>query len=76
MARAEFETYRSAFGALLGCAASKAEKGACIDGWMKDAGTLLGKDDPKFVRSVLDYYMTRTCAATRRRRKRLCGARE
>jgi hypothetical protein len=76
MSRAEFETYRSAFGALLGCAASKAEKGVCIDGWMKDAGTLLGKDDPKFVRSVLDYYIDAHLRGDPAQTKRLCGARE
>jgi glyoxylase-like metal-dependent hydrolase (beta-lactamase superfamily II) len=57
MSRASFEAYRTAFGNLLSCAASKADKDACVDGWMKDAGGLLKEADPKFVRMLADYYV-------------------
>jgi len=73
MSRADFETYRGAYGALLSCAASKAEKSSCIDGWMQDAATLLGKDDPKFVRSVLDYYMEAHLRGDPAKTAKLCG---
>ncbi len=73
MSRAQFEIYRSAYGALLACAASKAEKSACIDGWMKDAGALLDRDDPKFVRSLLDYYVDAHLRGDPAQTARLCG---
>lgn len=57
MTRAQFDTYRRAFGNLLDCAATKAEKEVCVGAWIKDAGELLAGEDPKFVRSLLDYYL-------------------
>jgi len=73
MSRAEFETYWGAFGMLLACAASKAEKGVCIDGWMMDAGTLLGQDDPKFVRSAVEYYIDNSLRGDPANTAKLCG---
>jgi len=57
MHRQEFEQYRTAFGNLLVCAASDKKKDQCIDGWISDAGQLIAKDDPKFVRAMMDYYV-------------------
>jgi len=73
MSRAGFETYRRAYGALLDCTAAKSAKGVCIDGWMKDAGALLDKDDPKFVRSVLDYYVDALLHGDPAQTAKLCG---
>lgn len=57
MPRKAFERYRTAFGNLLSCGASAAPKDACVSGWIKDAGELIAGDDPKFVRSLMDYYV-------------------
>ena len=53
MHRADFETYRAAYTHFVSCTDAK-EK--CIDGWLSDAAPLLEKEDPKFVRMLLDYY--------------------
>jgi len=54
MNRAQFETYRKAFGNFISCTKPKAD---CIEGWMTDAKTLIADEDPKFVRALLDYYV-------------------
>ena len=58
MHRKEFETYRTAFANLLSCADSTKSKEDCINGWLSDAHSLIADDDPKFVRGMLDYYVT------------------
>jgi glyoxylase-like metal-dependent hydrolase (beta-lactamase superfamily II) len=51
------KVYRNAFDGLLDCAASAQPKGACIDGWMSDADTLIPAADHDYARGALDYYM-------------------
>ena len=51
------KVYRKAFDGLLDCAASTSAKGACIDGWMSDADTLIPAADHDYARGALDYYM-------------------
>ncbi len=53
MTRAQFESYRTAFNHLLACK----EKQACIDGWMRDLGTLLPESEQKFTRTLMDHYV-------------------
>jgi glyoxylase-like metal-dependent hydrolase (beta-lactamase superfamily II) len=57
MTRAQFATYRTAFGRLLACADSKATKDACIDGWLRDAKPLVPAADEKLARGLLGYYL-------------------
>jgi len=57
MHRKELEQYRTAFDNLLSCAASDKKKEQCVEGWMADAGDLIAKDDPKYVRAMVDYYV-------------------
>jgi glyoxylase-like metal-dependent hydrolase (beta-lactamase superfamily II) len=57
MDKEAFVTYRKAFDHLLACGASGKDKGVCVDGWMDDAAGLLAQDEPKFVRSLVDYYV-------------------
>jgi hypothetical protein len=57
MRRKAFESYRTAFGNLLACGASTAPKESCVAGWTKDAAELLTKEDPKFVSSLMNYYV-------------------
>jgi glyoxylase-like metal-dependent hydrolase (beta-lactamase superfamily II) len=73
MRREQLETYRTAFEHLLGCAASKQEKAVCVDGWLHDAAALLAGEDPKWVRSLLDYYMDSSLRGDATRNARLCG---
>jgi glyoxylase-like metal-dependent hydrolase (beta-lactamase superfamily II) len=71
--RRELETYRRAFGNLLSCAASTRGKQECIEGWMRDAGELLGNEDPAFTRALLDYYVGDQLRGDPARTAKLCG---
>jgi glyoxylase-like metal-dependent hydrolase (beta-lactamase superfamily II) len=68
-----FDTYRSAFDHLVACAASAAPKDDCVGGWMKDAGTLIEGEDPKWVRFMLDYYVGNQLRGDPAQAAKLCG---
>lgn len=57
MTRAQFATYRTAFDRLFACAGGKASKDACIDGWLRDAKSLVPESDAKLARGLLGYYL-------------------
>ncbi len=57
MQREAFETYRRAFDGLLNCAAGSGAKADCINGWLKDAGSLIPEGDTRFARGLVDYYV-------------------
>jgi glyoxylase-like metal-dependent hydrolase (beta-lactamase superfamily II) len=73
MTRSAFEAYRTAFSRLLSCASSSHEKEACVEGWMKDAGSLLAGEDAAFVRSLADYYVGSVLRGDGKPLARLCG---
>ena len=56
MTKKQFEVYRAAYHALVGCAASASEKQRCIDDWTSAIRPLSG-DDEKFTRSLMAYYV-------------------
>jgi glyoxylase-like metal-dependent hydrolase (beta-lactamase superfamily II) len=56
MTKKQFEIYRAAYHALVGCAASATEKQQCIGDWTT-AIRPLSTDDEKFTRSLMDYYV-------------------
>ena len=74
MHRAEFATYRRAFDHLLDCAAGKASKQACSDGWMHDADALIPAGDQKLARSLLDYYIDGNLRGDTAQKNKLCTA--
>jgi glyoxylase-like metal-dependent hydrolase (beta-lactamase superfamily II) len=57
MQRQQFTVYRKAFSNLLACAAGKAKKNACIEGWIGDASTLIDSKDASYARTLVDYYL-------------------
>jgi glyoxylase-like metal-dependent hydrolase (beta-lactamase superfamily II) len=57
LTRAQFETYRHAFGELVACGESSKTKTDCIDGWLRDAEDLVPAGDHAFARSLVDYYV-------------------
>jgi glyoxylase-like metal-dependent hydrolase (beta-lactamase superfamily II) len=57
MTRADFELYHHGFSALVKCASSQRPKDECIAGWMTGVAPLIAADDPKFVRSLMSYYV-------------------
>ncbi len=73
MRRADFETYRHAYGNLLACAASTRTKSECGDGWIRDAGPLLGSTDRAFVQSLLGYYLDSSLRGDPAGIAKLCG---
>lgn len=76
LTRAQLRTYRTAFDRLLACSAGKAAKAACIDGWMRDAQSLIPATDEKLARSLLDYYIDHSLRGDAAKTRELCGARE
>jgi glyoxylase-like metal-dependent hydrolase (beta-lactamase superfamily II) len=73
MSRAQFETYRQAYGNLLTCASSDKAKSVCIDGWLANAKPLLAADDAKAATPMLDYYLDNSLCADPAKTKKLCG---
>ena len=55
---AQFGRYRKAFDAFAACAASEREKTACIEGWLKDARTLVPDGERELASKVADYYLS------------------
>jgi len=55
--RAQFATYRRAFGRLLDCAEGDVGKEACVAGWLEDARPLIPADDVALARALLDDYL-------------------
>lgn len=74
LTRAQFETWRTAYGRLIDCAESAAPKAQCIDGWEKDAATLLATEkDHRDARGLLDYYFDNILRSAEKQRA-FCGA--
>lgn len=73
MTRSDFATYRTAFAGLLKCGGSTKGKATCVDGWLKDAGPLLGETNPKFTKALADYYVESSLRGNAERNAKLCG---
>jgi glyoxylase-like metal-dependent hydrolase (beta-lactamase superfamily II) len=74
LSHAQFAGYRQAFDGLLDCAASKADKQVCIDGWVHDAAPLNQGADEAFVRKLAAYYLDSSLRAPAAHNAPLCGA--
>jgi glyoxylase-like metal-dependent hydrolase (beta-lactamase superfamily II) len=57
MQRQQFAAYRKAFSNLLACAAGKAKKTECTEGWIRDAAALIVSKDASYARTLVDYYL-------------------
>ncbi len=57
LTRRQFSVYRSAFDHLLVCAGGGTHKNTCIEDWVRETAPIAGDADPKFVRSLMDYYV-------------------
>jgi glyoxylase-like metal-dependent hydrolase (beta-lactamase superfamily II) len=57
LSRGQFVIYRESFDRLLRCAASNAPQQQCVDGWLRDAGGLLARDQQALARSLLSTYL-------------------
>ena len=58
MSRAEFDTYRRAFGSFRACVGSENAASACAANWTKDLGTLLTTDgDRRQATEYASYYV-------------------
>jgi glyoxylase-like metal-dependent hydrolase (beta-lactamase superfamily II) len=74
MDRTGLATYRRAFDRLLECADGDGDAKSCVDGWMRDADSLIAPDDRTLARTLLDYYMARSLRAGADKQKAFCGA--
>ncbi len=57
MTRAQFESWRTAYGALLDCAASSAPRDACVTGWTTAAAAFIPAGAGKRVAGMVGYYL-------------------
>lgn len=71
MTRAQFTTYRTAFDALLDCAATSADKAVCADAWQKAVTPLLGQDEraARAAKAMTEYYVAQVLRADGGKRK-------
>lgn len=74
MHRKQFEMYRRAYTHLLTCSEGKAEKTACIDGWIADIGELAANEERSFMKALLDYYIDNSLRADPAKTAKLCNA--
>ncbi|MGN6520511.1 MAG: MBL fold metallo-hydrolase [Dokdonella sp.] len=74
LTRAQLRTYRTAFDHLLACAAGTSAKQACIDGWMREAQSLIPAADEQLARGLLDYYVDNSLRGHAAKTRELCGA--
>jgi len=75
LSRAQFATYRSAFDALLACAASASTNAQCSAGWLDAAASLLNDQrERSLARALVDYYLTAILRGDDAKRAALCGA--
>jgi len=74
MSHAEFGVYRKAFSNFVACGAGKQDKAVCIDGWLRDAASLLAGTDREFVKKLLDYYVDASLRTAPDKTAKLCGA--
>ncbi len=74
LTRVEFEEYKTAFGALLDCAATTASVKSCADGWRKDAGRFMATDAERaYADKAIAYYLTNILRVPAKQAE-LCGA--
>lgn len=72
MTRADFTQWRKAFGALLDCANSAADRQTCIDGWMRDAAPFIPAADKDRVPGMIGYYIDTRLRAAPEEKARYC----
>lgn len=68
-----FAAYRTSFDRLLECNAARSAKSTCIDGWLRDAATLIPPADESLARVLLDYYIDSSLRAKPQAAGALCG---
>ncbi len=74
--REGFETYRLAFGNLLTCsAAGEKTNSECVDGWVRDAQTLIADADQHRVRTMMEDYVANSLRGKTERIAGLWGTR-
>ncbi|HJT97775.1 MAG TPA: MBL fold metallo-hydrolase [Rhodanobacteraceae bacterium] len=74
MTHADFAHYRRAFDRLLDCSARKSAKATCIDGWLRDADSLIVAADKSLARTLLDYYLDVRAGMKPQAASSLCGS--
>ena len=57
MSRADFATWRTAYGNFIDCGHSAAAKEACVDGWLHDAAKFIDDAHRDYVKGAAGYYL-------------------
>ncbi len=75
MQRAEFENYRRAYGNLLVCTAAREKSnGDCVEGWIRDAGTLISDVEQQRAKKMMEYYVDNVLRGKAERIEKMCSA--
>lgn len=61
--RGQFVVYRESYYRLLRCSTSGSSSSTCVDGWLRDAGELIPKEQEPLARSLLAAYLDRNLRA-------------
>jgi hypothetical protein len=72
MHRASFLAWKRAFDNLLDCAASPAERAACIAGWRRDAAPFIAPGREAMIDEMTGYYLDTRLRAAPEERARYC----
>ena len=72
MNRAQFDQWRSAFGALVDCGRSSSPIALCADGWIRDARPFIAAGDEKRMASMVDYYVTTRLRSSPEEQQKYC----
>jgi glyoxylase-like metal-dependent hydrolase (beta-lactamase superfamily II) len=73
MSRAQFESWRRAYSALLTCAGLESRKKDCVDGWLQNAGALIATGDEPLAAGLIDYYIEKHLRGNEGKLASLCS---
>ena len=72
MTRPQFETWRTAFNALVDCGRSARPVAECADGWVSDARPFVAAGDEKRIKGMVDYYVNSRLRSSPEEQQKYC----
>jgi glyoxylase-like metal-dependent hydrolase (beta-lactamase superfamily II) len=72
MTRADFATWRTAYGNFVACGHSDADKKACVDGWARDAAKFIHAEHQKYASEAAGYYLTTRLRSSPQEQQKYC----
>lgn len=72
MTRPQFETWRTAFNALVDCGRSSRPVAECADGWIRDVRPFVAAGDEKRIKGMVDYYVNSRLRSSSEEQQKYC----